>query len=99
MVKRRNNEKAKAMRRERTIKRKRAGARSLGKPMDNRGKQIRTNKGPLIVPTTQGPVLPLHLSKALLKSINLKEYLLKEASQRILENRASDSRNKRNTKK
>jgi hypothetical protein len=38
MVKRRNNEKAKAMRRVRTIAKKRARAVARGRPMDNRGK-------------------------------------------------------------
>jgi hypothetical protein len=75
MVKRRNNERAKAMRREKTIRRKRAAARIKKQPMDSRGKRIKIPKGFLIIPNTKAPIRSL--PKKLLKSINAKEFLLK----------------------
>jgi hypothetical protein len=83
MVKRRNNAKAKAMRRERTIHRKRASARTQGQPMNNRGKKIKVPKGFLIVPTSKEQVGKARsLPKSIMKSINMKEYLLKDAQKR-----------------
>ena len=50
MVKRRNNVRAKAARRARTVTRKRHTSLARGVPLDKRGKAFHSNKGQLVIP-------------------------------------------------
>ena len=62
MVKRRNNVRAKAARRARTITRKRHTSLARGVPLDKRGKAFHSNKGQLVIP--KGMVLKSKIAQS-----------------------------------
>ena len=62
MVKRRNNVRAKAARRARTVTRKRHTSLARGVPLDKRGKAFHSNKGQLVIP--KGMVLKSKIAQS-----------------------------------